>query len=129
MFCKLHENTVIHAFDMGNYVLHARGSETQQTFTFRLLNGKRRTPVTFQTDGNIPILLHVFAFLLFVEQNIVFIHNAAFFFFHYFFCPPFLLYDTQQCYPVSPLVIPGNAGYTHTHIYMYMLGVYNKRDC
>jgi len=35
--------------------------------------------VTFQTDGNIPILLHVFAFLLTVEQDIVFIHDAAFF--------------------------------------------------
>jgi hypothetical protein len=38
--------------------------------------------VTFQTDGNIPVLLHVFAFLLIVEQDIVFIHNATFFFLH-----------------------------------------------
>jgi len=35
--------------------------------------------VTFQTDGNIPILLPVFAFLLIVKQDIVFIHNVAFF--------------------------------------------------
>jgi hypothetical protein len=50
--------------------LHARESETLQTFTFRLLKGKQRTSVTFQTDGNIPISLHVFVFLLIVEQDI-----------------------------------------------------------
>ena len=44
--------------------------------------GKKRTSVTFQTDGNIPNSLHVFAFLLTVEQDIVFIHDAAFFFWH-----------------------------------------------
>jgi len=64
---------------MGNYMLHAGGSETLQTFTFRLLTGKESTSVTFQTDGNIPISLHVFAFLLIVERDIVFIHDAAFF--------------------------------------------------
>jgi hypothetical protein len=74
-----HDNTVIHASDMGNYMLHARGSETLQTFTFQLLRGKQRTSVTLRTDGNIPISLHVFAFLLIVEQDIVFIHDAAFF--------------------------------------------------
>jgi hypothetical protein len=63
MFRKRHDNTVIHASHMLNYMLHARGSETLQTFTFRLLKGKQRTSVTFQTDGNIPITLHVFAFL------------------------------------------------------------------
>ena len=63
---------------MANYMLHARGSETLQTLTFRLLAGKERTSVTFQTDGNITISLHVFAFLLFVEQD-VFIHDATFF--------------------------------------------------
>ena len=67
---------------MGNYTLHARGSETLQTFTFRLLKGKQKTSVTFRTDGNIPISLHVFVFLLIVEQDIVFIHDAAFFFLH-----------------------------------------------
>jgi hypothetical protein len=79
MFRKRHDNTVIHASHMGNYMLHARGSETLQTFTFRLLKEKQRTSVTFQTDGNITISLHVFAFLLTAEQNIVFIHDAAFF--------------------------------------------------
>jgi uncharacterized protein (UPF0262 family) len=79
MFRERHDNTVIHASDMGNYMLHAQGSETLQTFTFRLLKGKQTTSVTFQTDGNIPILLCVFAFLLIVEQDIVFIHNAVFF--------------------------------------------------
>ena len=79
MFREQHDNTVIHASHMGNYMLHARGSETLHTFTFRLLTGKERTSVTFQTDGNIPISLHVFAFLLTVEQDIVFIHDAAFF--------------------------------------------------
>jgi hypothetical protein len=79
MFRKRHDNTVIHASNMGNYILHARGSETLQKFTFRLLTGKERTSVTFQTDGNITISLHVFAFLFIVEQNIVFIHDAAFF--------------------------------------------------
>jgi hypothetical protein len=64
---------------MGNYMLHARGSETLQTFTFRLLKGKEITSVTLQTDGNITISLHVFAFLLIVEQDTVFIHDAAFF--------------------------------------------------
>ena len=81
MFRKQHDNTVIPASHMRNYMLHARGSETLQTFTFRLLSGKQRTSVTFQTDGNIPISLHVFAFLLIVEED-VFIHNAAFFFLH-----------------------------------------------
>jgi len=79
MFRERHDNTVIHASHVGNYMLHARGSETLQTFTFRLLKGKRRTSVTFHTDGNIPISLHVFAFLLIV-QDIAFIHDAALFF-------------------------------------------------
>ena len=70
MFREEHDSTVIYASDMGNYMLHARGSETLQTFTFRLLKGKQRISVTFQTDGNIPISLHVFAFLLIVEQDI-----------------------------------------------------------
>jgi hypothetical protein len=43
------------------------------------MTGKERTSVTFQTVGNITISLHVFAFLLIVEQDIVFIHDAAFF--------------------------------------------------
>jgi len=66
---------------MGNYMLHARELETLQTFTLQLLTGKQKTLATFQTDGNIPISLHVFAFLLIVEQDIVFIHDADFFFF------------------------------------------------
>jgi hypothetical protein len=82
MFRKRYDNTVIHASHMGNYMLHARGSETLQTFTFRVLTGKERTSVTFQTDGNIPMLLPACAFLLIVEQDIVFIHDAAFFFLH-----------------------------------------------
>jgi hypothetical protein len=82
MFHRRHDNTVIHASDMGNYMLHARGSETLHTFTFWLLKGKQRTSVTFRTAGNIPFLLRVFAFLLIVEQDIVFIHDAAFFFLH-----------------------------------------------
>jgi len=82
MFIKRHDNTVIHASHMGNYTLRARGSETLQTFTFRLLKWKQRTSVTFQTDGNIQISLHIFAFLLIVEEDIVFIHDAAFFFLH-----------------------------------------------
>jgi hypothetical protein len=80
MFRERHDNTVIYASDMGNYMLHARGSESLQTF--RQLKGKQRTSVTFRTDGNIPISLRVFAFLLIVEQDIVFIHDAAFFFLH-----------------------------------------------
>jgi hypothetical protein len=86
MFRERHDNTVIHASDMGNYMLHARGSETLQTFTFRLLKGKQRTSVTFRTDGNIPISLHFFAFLFIGEQDIVFIHDAAFFFFFLHVC-------------------------------------------
>jgi len=82
MYRERHDNTVIHASDMGNYMLHARGSETLQTFTFRLLKGKQRTSVTFQTDGNIPISLHIFSSQLIVEQDIVFIHDAASFFLH-----------------------------------------------
>jgi len=60
-------------------ILCARGSETLQTFTFRLLTGKERTSVTSQTDGNITISLNVFDFLLTAEQDTVFIHDAAFF--------------------------------------------------
>jgi hypothetical protein len=70
MFCERQDNTVIHASHMRNYMLHARESETLQTFTFQLLKGKQRTSVTFQTDGNITISLHVFAFLSIVEQDI-----------------------------------------------------------
>ena len=79
MIRKRYDNTVIHASHMGNYMLHARGSETLHTLTFRLLKEKQRTTVTFQTDGKIPISLHVFAFLLIVQQNIVFIHDGDFF--------------------------------------------------
>jgi hypothetical protein len=122
MFCEQQDNTVIHASHMGKYMLHAQESETLQTCIFRLLKGKQRTAVTFQTDGNIPISLHVFAFLLIVKEGFVFIHDVAFFFFlhgayftlihfHNLFYPSFLLYNTENCYPVSPLVIPGNAGY------------------
>jgi len=82
MFRERHDNTLIHASHMGNYMLHAWGSETLQTFIFRLLKGKQRNSVTFRTDGNIPISLHVFAFLLNVEQDIVFICDAPFFFLH-----------------------------------------------
>jgi hypothetical protein len=64
------DNTVIHASHMDNYMLHAQESETLQTFTFQLPKWKQRTSVTFQTDGNIPISLHVFASLLIVEQVI-----------------------------------------------------------
>jgi hypothetical protein len=60
-------------------MLHAQESETLQTFTFRLLTGLERISVTFQTDGNITVSVHVFALLLTVEQDIVFIHDAAFF--------------------------------------------------
>jgi hypothetical protein len=81
MFREWQDNTVIHASHMGNYMLHAQESETLQTFTFRLLKGKQKTSVTFQTDGNIPISLHIFACLLIVEEDIVFIRDAAFFFF------------------------------------------------
>jgi hypothetical protein len=98
--------------------------------------GKTKTSVTFQTDCNIPVSLHVFAFLLIVEEDIAFIHYAVFFFLHVcafasvvdpfvrnmahislwdistiYSVFPFLLHNTQNCYPVSPLVIPGNAGY------------------
>ena len=38
--------------------------------------------VTFLTEGNIPISLHVFFFVLIVEQDIVLIHDAVFFFLH-----------------------------------------------
>jgi len=70
MFHQLHDNTVIRASHVGNYMLHAQESETLQTFTFQLLKGKQSTSVTFQTDGNIPISLHVFAFPLIVKQDI-----------------------------------------------------------
>ena len=82
MFRERHDNTVIHASDVGNYMLHARGSETLQTFTFRQMKEKKRTLVTFRTDGNILISLRVFALLLIVEQDTLFIHDAAFFFLH-----------------------------------------------
>ena len=41
MFRKRHDNTVTHASHMGNYMLHARGSETLQTFAFRLRKEKK----------------------------------------------------------------------------------------
>ena len=62
MFRKQHDNIVIHASHMRNYMLLALGSETVQTFTFRLLQGKQRISVTFQTDGNIPIIVTCLCF-------------------------------------------------------------------
>jgi len=47
-----------------------------------LHSGSWRENKKFQTDGNIPISLPVFAFLLIVEEDIVFIHDAASFFLH-----------------------------------------------
>jgi hypothetical protein len=82
MFRERHDNTATNVSALNNYKLHARGSETLQIFTFRLLKGKERTSVTFRIEGNIPISVHVFAFLLIVEQGIVFIHDAAIFFLH-----------------------------------------------
>jgi hypothetical protein len=41
MFRERQDNTVIHASHMGNYMLHAQGSETLQTYTFRLPKGKK----------------------------------------------------------------------------------------
>jgi len=132
IFRERHDNTVIHASHMGNYMLHAQGSETLQTYTFRLLRGKQRTSVTFQTDGNIPIALHVLPahcrtrHLIHSQCNLLLARvcfcvscesfrtsYGAYFtpiHFHNLFRPRFLLYDTQHCYPLSPLVIPGNAG-------------------
>ena len=132
MFRERHDNTVIHASHTGNYMLHAQGSKTQQTYTFRLLKGKQRTSVTFQTDGNIPIALHVcfpincptrhltHSQCCLLLASVCFCvscgpyrtqHGAYFTRIHFHIRPPFLLYDTQHCYPVSPLVVPGNAGY------------------
>jgi len=79
MFRERYDNTVIHVSHMGNYTLLARGSKILQWFTFRLLTGKERTSEAFQTDGYITISLHVFAFLLIVEQDIVFVRDAVFF--------------------------------------------------
>ena len=67
MFCEQQDNTVIHASHMSKYMLHAQESEKLQTYKFRLLKGKQKTSVTFQTDGNNQISSHVFAFLLIVE--------------------------------------------------------------
>jgi hypothetical protein len=80
MFCEGQDNTVIHASHMGKYMFHAQESEALQTFTLRFLKGKQKTSVTFQTDGNIPVSLHIFPFLLTVEEDIVFIHDSAFLF-------------------------------------------------
>jgi hypothetical protein len=77
MFCERHDNTVIHASHMVNYMLHAQGLEILQTFTFRLLKGKQITSGTFQTDGNIPVSLHVFAFLLIVERSFTMLPSSC----------------------------------------------------
>jgi len=76
MFCKRQDNTVIHASHMGKYMLHAQQSETLQIFTFRLLKEKHKTSVTFQTDGNIPVSLHVFAFLLIFKNRASYIQDG-----------------------------------------------------
>jgi len=135
VFSEQQDNTVIHASHMHKYMLRAQKSATLQTFTFRLLLGKQKTSAIFQADGNIPIPSHVFPFLFIVREDIVLIHDAPFFFlhvcafasvvgpflrnmahislpflFHNSFRPPFLLYNTQQFYPVSPFPTPGNAG-------------------
>jgi hypothetical protein len=128
-----HDNSVIHISDMDNYMLHVRGSETLQTFTFRILKKKQRTSVTFQIDGNIPISLHVFASILYnkIFNSFTMLPSSSctcvllrkywalsyvtWRIFHsdtfpQFLPSPFLLYDTH-CYPISPLLLPGNAGY------------------
>jgi hypothetical protein len=51
--------------------------------------------VTFLTEGNIRISLHVFVFVLAVEQDIVLIHDAVFFFLHVrAFCVSTLAFGT-----------------------------------
>ena len=62
MFSERQDNTVIIASHMGKYMLRAQKSETLQTFTFWLLQGKQRISVTFQTDGNIPIIVTCLCF-------------------------------------------------------------------
>jgi hypothetical protein len=44
------------------------------------------TSVTFLTQDNILISLHVFVFVLIVQQDVVFIHDAVFFFLHVCLC-------------------------------------------
>jgi len=91
--------------------------------------------VTFLTEYNITILLHAFAFVLLVEQDITLIHDAVFFFFlrvcvfcvstgvvrgqhgtHFTVTHDHKLFSLfghirKEFYLVSPLVIPGNVGY------------------
>jgi hypothetical protein len=81
MFCGRQDNIVIHASHMGKYVACSKVGHPTNIY-IPAAEGKTKTSVTFQTDGNIPISLHVFAFLLTVEEDIVFIYHAAFFFLH-----------------------------------------------
>jgi len=92
MFSERQDNTVIHVSYIGKYMLRAQKSETLQTFTFRLLLGKQKESAIFQADGNIPIPSHVFPFLFIVQEDIAFIHDAAFFFLHV--CPFASVVDT-----------------------------------
>ena len=48
MVYERQDNTVIHASDMGNYMLQAQESETLQTFTFLLLKGKQKLQWHFE---------------------------------------------------------------------------------
>jgi hypothetical protein len=68
MFRKRNDKNVIHASHMRNYMLHAVGSETLQTFTLQLLKKKNSSDISDR--HNVPISIHVFAFLLIVEQDI-----------------------------------------------------------
>jgi hypothetical protein len=85
-------------FSHGNYTLHVRGWKTQQIFTFWLQKGKQRTLSIQQHFSDIShriqhynfiICLH---FLLLVELDIAFIHDAVFFFLHVcVFCVSWIL--------------------------------------
>ena len=80
MFCERQDNTVIQLSHGQIYIACSRVGNPTNIY-IPAPEGKT-TSVTFQTDGNIPISLHVFAFLLIVEEDIVFIYDAAFFFLH-----------------------------------------------
>jgi hypothetical protein len=91
--------------------------------------------VTFLTEYNVTISYDVFVSVLLVEQEIAFIHDAVFFLLHVCLCAlrkywsllwvtwrtfyietrPQIIQSfwshTKKTFLVSPLVIPGNAGY------------------
>ena len=75
MFCEQQDPCFLHG---QLYVACSRVGNPPSIY-IPAAEGKTKNFSDISNNSNIPISLHVFAFLLIVEEDIVFIHDAAFF--------------------------------------------------